>query len=443
MSFVIITAVLVSAGLIVNILTNPHISVKGIHIRIFYWMVPLFGALVLILSRHLTFSEIFRGLTGATGMNPLKILVLFISMTLLSIYLDEAGMFRYLAITTLKHAGQSQKRLFLYLYLCVSVLTVFTSNDIIILTFTPFICYFSKNAKINPVPYLFGEFVAANTFSLMFIIGNPTNIYLAASAGLGFFEYLKLSWLPTIVSGTVAYLCLILMFNKDLCKPMEISDTSCTLEDKGLVTIGVIHLGLCTVLLVISSYVNLEMWLITLSFAVSLFVCTMLYRLITRNKKRPGPAPRTEHLLLHTLRRAPWELIPFVLSMFLIVLSLEKYGVTALIADFFGEDMTILKYGLSSFLAANLMNNIPMSVLFSSITSGLSGLTAERAVFSAVIGSNLGAYFTPLGALAGIMWSDILKKTGVDFSFRKYVRLGAPISFIVLAAALVSLSIVL
>jgi site-specific DNA-cytosine methylase len=35
------------------------------------------------------------------------------------------------------------------MYLMVAVLTIFTSNDIVILTFTPFICYFCKNAKIS------------------------------------------------------------------------------------------------------------------------------------------------------------------------------------------------------------------------------------------------------------------------------------------------------
>ena len=76
---------------------------------------------------------IWDALTSDTAINPLKILVLFISMTVLSIYLDELGFFRYLANKTLKRAGKNQKKLFIYLYLIVSVLTVFTSNDVIIL----------------------------------------------------------------------------------------------------------------------------------------------------------------------------------------------------------------------------------------------------------------------------------------------------------------------
>ena len=77
--------------------------------------------------------------------------------------MDCAGFFRYLATAVLQRQNASQLRLFVLLYALVSVLTVFTSNDIIVLTFTPFICYFARDAKIDPIPYLICEFVAANT----------------------------------------------------------------------------------------------------------------------------------------------------------------------------------------------------------------------------------------------------------------------------------------
>lgn len=429
---VIIIAALVCILLIATVLTDPVISLGRYRIKIFYWSVPLFGVFALIVTGLLPISTIWSGLTGSGSINPLKILVLFISMTTLSIFLDEAGMFSYLASMSLKSAGTSQIRLFLILFALVSVLTVFTSNDIIILTFTPFICYFSKKANIDPVPYLFGEFVAANTWSMMLIIGNPTNIYLATASGIGFGAYTVHMAIPTVFAGIASLLMLLLIFRKPLSKPISpVSDTP-KVRDKGLVTIGVIHLSLCTVLLVVSSYIGLEMWYITLGFALSLFLCVNIYKR-TKHVRQP--------ILRHTLARAPWELIPFVLSMFLIVLTLEQHEITAMICSILGERYIIWKYGLTSFLAANIMNNIPMSVAFSSITSHL---TADSlwASFASIIGSNIGAYFTPLGALAGIMWAGILKKMGIPFSFKKYVSYGVRISIVVLAAALAGLYLV-
>lgn len=429
---VCIIAGLVCVALVLTVLTNPSINIGKYHIRIFYWTAPVLGSIALLLFRLLPLPVMWVGLTSSGSINPLKILTLFISMTTLSIYLDEVGFFSYIAGISLKFAKTSQLRLFCVLFLLVSVLTVFTSNDIIILTFTPFICYFSKKAEIDPMPYLFGEFVAANTWSMMLIIGNPTNIYLATANGIGFGVYTAHMLLPTLFAGITAFLLLLMIFRKPLSQPISIKEEKPAIRDKGLVIIGLLHLVLCTILLILSSYIGLEMWYITLGFAVSLFLCVTIY------KKKKGVK---ERVLLHTIMRAPWELIPFVLSMFLLVLTLDRYQVTTIISDFFGTEHLVWKYGIASFLAANVMNNIPMSVAFSSIVSHLSEADRLPAAYASIIGSNIGAYFTPLGALAGIMWSGILNKMGIPFSFRKYISYGIRISIPVLIAALAGLLI--
>ncbi len=435
---VIVLTACVCVALITIILTSPGIRIGRHRLLILYWYAPVLGAILLLCLGLLSPTEVWTGLTATGSINPLKILVLFLSMTSLSIFLDEAGMFRFLAGRAILFARSSQKKLFLVLYLLVSILTVFTSNDIIILTFTPFICYFAKNAGINPIPYLFGEFVAANTWSMALIIGNPTNIYLATSAGITFGAYVARMALPTVFAGVIAYLLLRLIFRRELNTPMSPISSEATIRYPWLVRVGVLHLGLCTVLLVLSSYLKLEMWLITLCFAVSLFLWIGLFPMLTHKKSEP-------HILRHTLHRLPWELIPFVISMFLLVLALENHGVSTLLEQWLtgpegaASSAVILQYGASSFLVANVMNNIPMAVLFGSITGQITTVSKLPAVYAAIIGSNLGAFFTPLGALAGIMWAGILKRLGIDFSFRKYISYGVRISIPALFAALLGL----
>ena len=176
MVWTIVLSLLTCLSMIGASLFKPDIRLRKLSINT-YWIVPLVGALVLLSVGLIAFPDIINGLTADTAINPLKILVLFLSMTMMSVFLDEIGLFRFLASFALKKAKTSQLTLFIVLYILVSFLTIFTSNDIIILTFTPFICYFAKRAKIDPMPYLFASFVAANTWSMMFIIGNPTNIY--------------------------------------------------------------------------------------------------------------------------------------------------------------------------------------------------------------------------------------------------------------------------
>ncbi len=398
-----------------------------------YWLVSFVGAVVLLLGGAIPFSVLGEKLLFGTGMNPVKILVLFFSMTSLSVFLDEIGFFRYLANLALRKTGKRQLGLFVILYLVVSVLTVFTSNDIVILTFTPFICFFAKEANINPLPYLFTEFVAANTWSMLLIIGNPTNIYLASSAGVDFVGYMAAMALPSLFAGVVSFFLLFLLFRRDMKAPITVETRRVYIEDKPSLVLGILHLGVCTLLLAVSSYLSFEMQWIAAGFAISLFV---LVTAVSLWRRQPLDALR------RTVRRLPYELIPFVLSMFTLVAALEYAGVTELLSGLLFSGEPIYTVGASSFLLSNVINNIPMSVLYSSVIGEMSASSDYlSAVYAAVIGSNIGAFFTQVGALAGIMWASILRRFGVDFSFKKFVLYGVLLSIPTLFASLFGLSL--
>ena len=199
--------------------------------------------------------------------------------------------------------------------------------------------------------------------------------------------------------------------------------------------LGVFHLAGATLLLALSSYLHLEMVWAALGFALSLAVLTVL--LFLHRHARPT-------VLFSAVRRLPFELIPFVLSMFVLVLGMNYSGLTERLAAVLVTDRPILSVGISSFFAANLINNIPMSVLFSSVLETVTDPEVYRqGVFAAVVGSNIGAYLTPVGALAGIMWSSILRRFGIRFSFRRFLLYGAAVAIPTLFAALAGLWIVL
>ncbi len=422
------------AALITLVFAKPAVMIGGKKISIF-WLAPLCGAVALTVSGLISPAEIGAGLTGAGDVNPIKILLLFFSMTMMSVYLDEIGFFRLLAHKVLGRAKGSQTTLFFLLYGLVSVLTVFTSNDIIVLTFTPFICHFAKSARIDPLPYLVSEFVAANTWSMALIIGNPTNIYLMTGTGVSFLAYTAKMILPTAMAGLVSLGVLSLLFRRKLQAPLNPEQSPTPTVDLPTEIIGLVHLGGCILLLSVSSFLSLPMWLITCLFFVSLVVFTMAISFFRR---------RSIFLIARCIIRAPWDLAPFVISMFILVLALDKYGITAALGGFLAQPTTVggtvASFGISSFFAANIVNNIPMSVLYSSVLGGMemNALTVA-ALYSAVIGSNLGAFFTPTGALAGIMWTGQLHDHGVPFSFVRFVKYGATVAVPAMAAALAGL----
>ena len=419
-------------GITLSILLFPHVKIKHITIDT-YWLIALLGAIVLVATTLCPIKEIGASWVSSSAVNPLKILILFFSMTIISIYLDELGLFKFLASVAVNKAKGHQNVLFFTLYFLVSVLTIFTSNDIVILTFTPFICFFCKHAKIKALPYLIAEFAAANTWSMMFIIGNPTNIYLATSAGINFIGYLKVMLFPTIAAGLTELLIIFLIFRKSLKEPLSEDEKEIVNIDSKLdLIIGAAHLIVCLIFLVISQYIGIAMWIVALACAVSLIVISFIIRLVTRKRWI---------YLTDCFKRLPYQLIPFILSMSIIVIAINYQGIAAKIGDLLNQGLLVLNYGVSSYLLSNVINNIPMSILFSNIPTALTNGEYLKAIFASIIGSNVGAFLTPIGALAGIMFSNLLSKYEMKFTFLDFIKYGSIVSIPVLAVSLLVLSI--
>lgn len=417
--------IIISAATVIamsaTVLTKPYIRIKNFNLGL-YWAVCLLGAILLIATGCISIKKVIEGITENSAVNPLKILALFLSMTAISLYLGDSEFFDAVAKKLFSKTNGGQKKLFFSLYAVVAILTVFTSNDIIILTFTPPLLLFSKKAKISPFPFLFAEFIAANTWSMALVVGNPTNVYLS-TAGIGFFNYLSRMWLPAVSGEITGLIILYLVFRKSLSLPINNRNlTPCsslsgatpeTTVDKFNMFSALTILALTVIALAVSDFVGVQMWLICVVGFGILFLVTLTKEILTTKSVKKT---------FRVLTGAPFELIPFILSMFVIVLSLKENGVTNILSSALvsGEKTDGVVFAFLSAAGSNLLNNIPMSVLFSNIASG-----NLYATLGSVIGSNIGAYITPVGALAGIMWNKILSDYNVKLPFYKFVLYGS------------------
>lgn len=393
-----------------------------------YFLGALLGPLLILAGGLLTGQEVLAGLNGESGLQPLGILTLFISMVFMSIFLDITGFFEACARAALRYARADGTRLFFALCAVVSVLTVFTSNDIVILTLTPFVYYFARHAGVNPKPYLVAEFFAANTWSMALYIGNPTNILLASRFGFTFVGYTRWMLLPTLAAGGVNALLLYLVFRKEIRRPIRPVDLkpSEAINDRPGAILGLLALGGCVVALAVAPYLGWEMWRVSLSFALALLLILVGQESYARALRRAVSGST----VVEAVRRVPWPIVPFVLSLFVTVYALRVYGVTGKLGDVLlalsggSAPLLAILYGASSALAANVLNNIPMTLAFASATGALSGTGLLAAALGTAVGSNLGANLTPIGALAGIMWMTILSDKEVRISFAKFVKYG-------------------
>ncbi len=411
----------------------------------------VFGAGLIILAGILTPAQAVDSLVGRPGFSPYTIIILFMSLAYITISLDSTGFFEYAALKFIRHAKNSKTRLFFYFFFLSSLITLFTSNDIVILTLTPIIFYFGKHAKVRMLPYLIAEFFAANIWSMFLYVGNPTNIIVAMASNLGFYEYTYWMALPTIAGGLLCLGLLMLVFRKDIKGDFEVPkeiDPKHFIKDKGCAVSTFSIFLLTMVMFILSPFFGLELWWISFVFAVALLLYDgvmalgensdknlIFYRTFRRYVYHKDT--KVYQFRLHMIfEHMPWKIIPFLVGLFLMVEGLLVTGFIDMAASFMAwlspNIMSAsLSMGFISSLAANVVNNQPMTILFTKILESpnfaLAGAARSASIYALIIGSNLGANLTLIGALAGIMWAKIIQDKGdgqEEITYRKFAKYG-------------------
>jgi len=171
---------------------------------------PLLGVLILLMTTSIGSSEIKTGILGTSGVEPLDILALFISLAYISVSLDSTGLLRYLAFLICQKASSTSGskpngyKLYLLLYLFFFLLGLLVGNDPVILSGTAFLVYLTRIAGINtPDAWIWGQFCVANISSGVLVSSNPTNLVVVNGFGIGFTEYMGVMVFPCTVSATV------------------------------------------------------------------------------------------------------------------------------------------------------------------------------------------------------------------------------------------------
>eukprot|EP01114_Cavostelium_apophysatum_P017755 TRINITY_DN5347_c0_g1_i1.p2 TRINITY_DN5347_c0_g1~~TRINITY_DN5347_c0_g1_i1.p2 ORF type:complete len:257 (+),score=54.75 TRINITY_DN5347_c0_g1_i1:848-1618(+) len=152
--------------------------------------------------------------------------------------------------------------------------------------------------------------------------------------------------------------------------------------------------------------------------------------------------------VLKALKRLPWEVMPFVVGMFILVEGINSSGWVELFArglrHIVGPPvLAVFVMCFLSTLACNILNNQPMTILFTRIIQdsafSASPQVSKACMYGLIMGSNFGANFTIIGALAGIMWVQILKDKGISMPYFEFCKHG----FIVMPTVVVAACAVL
>ena len=365
----------------------------------------------------------------------------FIAIIIISLLLDEAGFFKWIALHVARLAGGRGSRLFGFIVLLGAVVSALFANDGAALILTPIVIAILVALRFSAattLAFIMAAGFIADTASLPLVVSNLVNIVSADFFAVPFDRYAQVMVPVNGVSVVASLLVLYGFYRHDIPRVYEltlIDEPNTAIADK---TTFVTGWWVLAVLLV--GFFVLEPLGIPISVIAGIGAAVLLL-VATLGKKLP---------IKPVLRHAPWQIVVFSLGMYLVVYGLKNAGLTDYLAAILqqlssqGIWVATLGTGFLSAILSSVMNNMPtvlIQALAIDAASVSNPMIKEAMVFANVIGCDLGPKITPIGSLATLLWLHVLAKKQIDITWGYYLKVGVILTVPVLAATLLGLAL--
>ena len=397
-------AVATFSGVAVLILLHVIDEHRAIEFIDFETIMLLFGMMIIVsvLKHSGLFTIISVRISEITRGNPIKILVLFSTVT--------------------------------------AVMSAFLDNVTTVLIIIPIIIELTRGLGLDPKKYVLSQAIISNIGGTATLIGDPPNVIIGSKVGLTFNQFLfNLS--PPVIVIFVVVLVFIWATNRDQFRPINTNIIKLFTVNLLLEKIRHDYLNINI------DYTLMKKGLFFLAIAILLFITQTITGLA------PGIIAISAGIFLvlisgmnleQAMEEVEWTTLMFFVGLFILVGSLEEYGVIDWIAHNvflnIGDNpyVVVLVVEWVAGIASGFLDNIPFTITMIPIIEIMneSNPYFQNLLWWALaLGACLGGNITIIGASANIVSIGIAKKYGVKISFLEFMKFGAVISLISLSIA--------
>ena len=395
-------------------------------------VLPLFLGAALWTSGHIGWESI-----TTVAQEKADLVFLILMFALVAEGIRESGYFKYVAHRVMRECRGNMERLILSMFIVCGILSYLFTNDIVILVMTPVILEICRRTQFkNSKLLLVSIFFAANAMAMGLLLGPPKNIIVAREFDLNFIEYAVLMLIPSIfmlLIGVIAtqFVIFIRQSQKRLSESYtyEVLDRSVefTQQMKGW---G--YLYIFTIIFVIANT------FISISFFVAFILISpiAIYLVWRESNSHLWNRDLWKQVYEKLIARLPVQIFIFALVFFTIAAEFTaSFSEAGKIVGFLVGSENQNQFELATWnivvpgILANLLNDLPTSALISELIAG-AGIVGPGGsendimiIQSLLVGLGVGAYLTPIGTLAALIWFHIMRNQGEDVDTPGWVEM--------------------
>ncbi len=395
--------------------------------RVHRTTVALGGAVTVLGLRLITEQQAIESV-------PWEALGLVFGMFILVAALSKSGFFEWVGLVVVRSAGYHPFKILLALAGLSALLSAFMDSVTVMIFMASLTLEVARAMGVSPVPLLIAEVASANIGGAATMVGDPPNVILGTSLGLGFLDFAANTAPIAIVAFAANLAVFYLPVRREFRKahPREALearhgglDPRVAVRDVRLMRIALVVFAFTVTLLVLHQVLDL----------LIAFVAVLGAVLVLALGGRDMP---------ELVEKIDWHTLVFLAALFIVVGSVEASGVLQEVAGALGAVgagnaavlLTLILWTVA--IASALLDNVPLSAAMVPVIRDLAattGIPMATLAWTVALGADLGGNATPIGASANVVGLAVAEKHGVHVGWREYLRLGVPSAVVSVAIA--------
>jgi Na+/H+ antiporter NhaD/arsenite permease-like protein len=360
-----------------------------------------------------------------------EVIFLVMGMMIIIAVIEGTGVFQWMAFQAYRLSRGRIWLLVLILMAITAVASALLDNFTTMLLMTPISLQIALALGINPLALIIPEVLASNVGGISTLVGTPTNIIIGAYAGISFNDFL-INQTPGVVIALLAMAGYILFHYRKEFRVQSggISDKLYKkLEENAKIeNPDALWKSSVVFLLVLIGFILGEQ--IHLNLAVTAMIGATLMLVWLK--------PDVQHMI----KAVDWTTLVFFMALFMIVGAIQEVGLISFVAESMGQligdnlvlgtFVIIFGVGTASTVIANIPLAASMLPIVKFLTATIPGANSQVLYYALSMGAAMGGNGTLIGGEANLVTAGITEQANTPISFKEFLKVGLPVTYITL-----------